>query len=114
MGGFIDPQGVTRRRPDDHQSVSDPTRRGAAAPFQFYLGSFTFNGTTVGSTDIFLTINQTLMLGNAGMIGTTASPGAALRHGRHPLPVRLGWHDLHRRRHREQLGGRHDHRGART
>lgn len=66
---------------------TDPTRR-PPTPYKFYVGQVTFTAAAVGQTDIFLTINDTLMLGNAGMIGTTASPVLLLGGGdTTPVPV---------------------------
>lgn len=66
---------------------SDPTRRGPT-PYKFYVGQVTFTAAAVGQTDIFLTVNDTLMIGSAGMIGTTAAPVLLLGGGdATPVPV---------------------------
>jgi hypothetical protein len=71
-GGFNDPAGVNAVGLTYAQrTFGDPTVRGAASPYNFYLGAVTFTGAVVGQTDIFLTVNDVLMLGNSSLIGTT-------------------------------------------
>lgn len=91
VGGFDDPPpGHTSQNGLESAKATDPTRRGAASPFHFYVGSVTFTGSQLGSTEIFLTINSTLMIGSTGMIGTTASPVLHLGLGDDAVPVSFG------------------------
>lgn len=70
-GGFDDPNGVNAIGLSNAKRLAgDPTVRGAT-PYQWYLGAVTFTGAQLGQTDIFLTVNDVLMLGNTAMIGTT-------------------------------------------
>ena len=50
-------------------------------PFEWYLGSVTFTGAIVGQTDIFLTVNEVLMLGRSTMIGTPTAPAMKIGAG---------------------------------
>jgi len=69
---------------------TDPTRRGSANPYRYYVGQVTFTAAALGQTDIFLTVNDTLMLGTANMIGTVASPQMTLG-GSDATPVPVSW-----------------------
>jgi MYXO-CTERM domain-containing protein len=68
VGGFNDPQGVNAVGLSSYYGATDPTRRGSAAPYQYYVGSFTVVAASAGLTEIFLTVNDTLILGNNGML----------------------------------------------
>jgi len=74
VGGFNDPQGVNAAGLTSAQRLNgDPTWRGAT-PYQWYVGEVTFTAAQLGETDIFLTINDTLMIGNTTLIGTNLAP----------------------------------------
>jgi len=86
-GGFDDPQGVNAVGLTSSSASADPTRRGAATPYQFYVGAVTFQGVTPGETDIFLTSGKSLISGNAAFIGSVAAPVLSFGTGDSPLPV---------------------------
>jgi hypothetical protein len=67
-GGFNDPAGVNAVGLTTLYGATDPTRRGSAAPYQYYLGSVKFEFTAIGITEIFLTVNDTLMISTTGML----------------------------------------------
>lgn len=92
VGGFDDPPPGhnSQNGLESAKAATDPTKRGAASPYHFYVGSVTFTGSQVGTTEIFMTINSTLMIGNTGMIGTTASPVLHLGLGDDAVPVSFG------------------------
>jgi hypothetical protein len=87
-GGFNDPQGVNSPVGLSTTGSSfDPTRVGAAAPFDFLVGSVTFQGVAGGQTDIFMTVGHSLISGTSGFIGTVAAPVLHFGTGDNPLPV---------------------------
>jgi len=87
VGGFNDPIGdnaigITNSK----RTLGDPTWRGTS-PYQWYVASVDFTGAVAGETDLFLTINETLMVGNTGMIGTPVNPGLYIGPGDGPVSV---------------------------
>lgn len=70
VAGFSAAGGLGLRVDLTDPTLAPPPR----PPYRLLLGSFTFTGAALGSTDIFLTVNGMLMTGNASMIGSIAGP----------------------------------------
>lgn len=87
VGGFDDPTGHNSTGLDSSKFATDPTKRGASSPYQFFIGSITFDGLAAGETDIFLEVNDGLIIGSTGMIGTPAAPVLHFGLNDNPLPV---------------------------
>ena len=59
----------------------DPTVRGSGSVANYYVGAAIFTAAAVGQSEIFLTVNERLIVGSVGMIGTPEAPGLWLGGG---------------------------------
>lgn len=74
--GISDPSGLDAKGFTGSSIYLDPTKHlsgtiGTLNPAHFAIAEVTFTAAAAGDTNIFLTVNSTLMLGSSQMIGTT-------------------------------------------